>query len=210
MSGRLRLIERAIDGVTFPDDPRVIDVAAGDGAISEFVVSRTGGSLVTCDHDAAEVRASAAAGHAAVLDDVLYLPFADAAADITVAFEIIEHFKRPDAGLFVKELHRVTAPGGTLLLSTPNRYSLESWKGVATYLLRGTVWNARDSTHVTIFSRGALLSALRPYFDIERCLGYFLVPEIRGHSTPWTYHITSNRFVARLSHKLFVVARRRG
>ena len=45
-------------------------------------------------------------------------PFADGEFDVTISLETVEHFPRPDQ--FIRELGRVTRPGGTLILSTPN------------------------------------------------------------------------------------------
>jgi 2-polyprenyl-3-methyl-5-hydroxy-6-metoxy-1,4-benzoquinol methylase len=43
----------------------------------------------------------------------------DNAYDVVVSFQVIEHIK--DDALFLKEIHRVLKPGGTALLTTPNR-----------------------------------------------------------------------------------------
>jgi SAM-dependent methyltransferase len=51
--------------------------------------------------------------------DCLALPFSPGCFDLVVAFEIIEHLDDPQA--FLAELRRVLDPGGTLILSTPNR-----------------------------------------------------------------------------------------
>ena len=49
------------------------------------------------------------------------LPLADAAADVTAAVEVIEHLENPRA--FVRELVRVTKPGGWIVVTTPNQLS---------------------------------------------------------------------------------------
>ncbi len=53
------------------------------------------------------------------------LPFAEAAFDLVVSFEVIEHL--PDYRALLSEARRVLKPGGVFLVSTPNRaYYAES------------------------------------------------------------------------------------
>jgi len=57
--------------------------------------------------------------HAANLD--VALPIPDATADATAAVEVIEHLENPRA--FMRELVRVTKPGGWVVVTTPNQLS---------------------------------------------------------------------------------------
>jgi SAM-dependent methyltransferase len=50
------------------------------------------------------------------------LPIADAVLDGVVSLDVIEHVRNPEA--YLREIDRVTKPGGGLALSTPNRFSL--------------------------------------------------------------------------------------
>jgi len=49
------------------------------------------------------------------------LPLDDASVDTAAAIEVIEHLENPRA--FVRELVRVTRPGGWVVLTTPNQLS---------------------------------------------------------------------------------------
>jgi len=51
-------------------------------------------------------------------------PLADECADAVVAVETIEHLENPRA--FVRELTRLTKPGGWIIVTTPNQLSLLS------------------------------------------------------------------------------------
>lgn len=52
-----------------------------------------------------------------VLGDLTRLPFPDAAFDLVVCYHVLEHV--PDDGAALAELHRVTQPGGALLVQVP-------------------------------------------------------------------------------------------
>jgi len=60
------------------------------------------------------------------------LPLGNAIADVTAAVEVIEHLENPRA--FVRELARVTKPGGWVVVTTPNQLSGLS---LATLLVKG-------------------------------------------------------------------------
>ena len=60
------------------------------------------------------------------------LPLVDATADATAAVETIEHLENPRA--FVRELARITKPGGWIVLTTPNQLSALS---LMTLLVKG-------------------------------------------------------------------------
>ena len=59
---------------------------------------------------------------------VTQLPFPEAAFDLVAAFEVIEHLA--DWRDFLKEASRVLAPGGQLVVSTPNRLYYTESRGV--------------------------------------------------------------------------------
>jgi len=61
-------------------------------------------------------------GAAFVQGDAHALPFADNCFDLVVSCETIEHLPQPEKG--VSEFLRVTRPGGTLFLTTPNYFNL--------------------------------------------------------------------------------------
>jgi ubiquinone/menaquinone biosynthesis C-methylase UbiE len=53
-----------------------------------------------------------------VLADGHYIPFADNSFDLITSNMVVEHLQDP--GLAFRELHRILAPGGLILLHTPN------------------------------------------------------------------------------------------
>lgn len=70
------------------------------------------------------------------------IPFADEAFGVVVIKHIVEHL--PDPEKAIAEIGRVTAPGGTLILATPNLDSmLKPWKGES--------WiGYQDPTHISL------------------------------------------------------------
>jgi SAM-dependent methyltransferase len=119
----LRLLE-AVAGGGRPD-PRILDLGCGDGSIAAMAAGRVPGACVIA-LDWADVAVAGARGRG--LPGVLAgvdgcgLPFRSEAFDVVLMSEVIEHLVDPD--LVLDEVRRVLAPGGTLLLSTPN---LAAW-----------------------------------------------------------------------------------
>jgi 2-polyprenyl-3-methyl-5-hydroxy-6-metoxy-1,4-benzoquinol methylase len=70
------------------------------------------------------------------------VPVPDAAGDVVVAVETIEHLENPRA--FMRILARLAKPGGWVMVTTPNQLSLLSR---ATLLLRGEHNAFRDASY---------------------------------------------------------------
>lgn len=103
---------------------RVLEVACGRGGFVQEL-SRAGALVTGCDFSEAALRVGRAklekvgAKRAALVQgDAKQLPFASELFDIVVSCETIEHV--PEVQSAVREMFRVTRPGGRLLLTTPN------------------------------------------------------------------------------------------
>jgi ubiquinone/menaquinone biosynthesis C-methylase UbiE len=110
----------------------VLDVACGAGYGSALLASRAA-SVVGADISAEAVRhargAYAALGNLRFHEaDCAALPFTDAAFDIVVSFETIEHVVAQAA--FLDEVRRVLKPGGFVVLSCPNKVEYTDKRGV--------------------------------------------------------------------------------
>ena len=75
------------------------------------------------------------------------LPIEDAAADVAVAIETIEHLENPRA-LF-RELVRALRPGGLLLVTTPNQLSLLSKLSFVVKDRHGAFQSVHYPAHIT-------------------------------------------------------------
>ena len=95
---------------------RVLDLAAGT-ATSSAALARTGADVVGCDFSLGMLQVGRRADHegvALVAGDALRLPFADASYDaVTISFGLRN---TADPGLALRELLRVTRPGGRLVV----------------------------------------------------------------------------------------------
>jgi SAM-dependent methyltransferase len=99
---------------------RVLDIACGEGYGSAALL-RGGAksvigvdiSLEACDHAARRYGIETKPG------DATAIPLPDNSVDLVVSFETIEHVPKPE--LFLDECRRVLRPGGTIVISTPNR-----------------------------------------------------------------------------------------
>ena len=99
-----------------PED-RVLDVACGDGfgvrMVAERCASAVGVDLDEASIDLARLRAP---DGEYLVADATQMPFEDAVFDAVVSMETLEHVPPHP---FLQEVSRVLAPGGLLMLSTP-------------------------------------------------------------------------------------------
>jgi len=104
---------------------RVADVACGEGYGSALLAA-TARSVVGVDTDSAAI-AHARASYGALANlrfvegSASALPLPDASVDAVVSFETIEHLDAKDQPAMIAEFARILAPGGLLVLSSPNR-----------------------------------------------------------------------------------------
>ncbi len=138
----------------------VLDVASGEGYGSAFL-AQTARSVVGVDLDPASV---AHANKSYRRDNLRFttgdarrLPLPDAAFDLVVSFETLEHMREHDT--FLAEVRRVLRPGGRLLLSTPER---------DTYSPSGAPANP---FHVRELARAEFSGLLRRHFAHVELLG---------------------------------------
>ncbi len=132
------------------------------------------------------------------------LPIADRSIDAAVALETIEHLENPRR--FMRELTRITRPGGAVLLSTPNQVSALS---LATLVARGEFNAFQDAdypAHLTALLPCDLLRLAREcgLEGIEIAWSHHgRIPMTARHFPGWL----SRRFPRALSDNVLVVAR---
>jgi 2-polyprenyl-3-methyl-5-hydroxy-6-metoxy-1,4-benzoquinol methylase len=118
-SRRIEIVFDEFLGDVCLEGRRFLDAGCGTGHFSRRAHER-GAIVFSVDLGPGllgEVRKKCAAHLAA--GDVLALPFPDGAFDYVLSTEVIEHTVNP--GMAVAELMRVLRPGGTVVLTAPNR-----------------------------------------------------------------------------------------
>ncbi|MFE0175507.1 class I SAM-dependent methyltransferase [Streptomyces sp. NPDC059002] len=159
-----RILATALGPATSRATPAtILDIGCGDGTAAATAAPLLAGHRVIgvdWSQDALR-RANAHLSH--VVRGELTdggLPFATGAADAVLFSEVIEHLVDPDSAL--DELRRVLAPGGHLMLSTPN---LAAW-----------------------YNRGLLLAGVQPVFSEVSLRGIHGRPgtEVVGHLRLYT------------------------
>ena len=145
--------------------PRVLDVACGTGYGAHHLAGNGAEQVEGVDIEASVVAAAKATFRLPNLrfraGSILELPFADGHFGAVTCFETLEHVDDP--ALALAEMHRVLRPGGTLLLSTPNRR--------ITSPLRGLADKPANPHHVREWLPRELDRLVAPRFAIERRLG---------------------------------------
>ncbi len=114
--GRRRLINAMLDRLELPADARILDAGCGSGRTLDDLALR--GSVSGLDLSVSAVAAARARGHTDTdVGRVEELPWDDATFDLVVSLDVIEH--TADDRVTLRELRRVTRPGGFALITVP-------------------------------------------------------------------------------------------
>lgn len=112
---RFRVIRGMVDGAT-----RILDIGCGSSRIVQTLPQAVG-----LDMQIRKLRWLRASGRQLVQGSLSELPFADQAFDAVICSEVIEHIPRDQIDL--RDMVRVLAPGGRLVLGTPD-YGRWTWR----------------------------------------------------------------------------------
>ncbi len=140
----------------FPEDKEtaILDLGCGAGALEYFARRRGYANMVGIDRSPQQVAAAGSMGLTGVREGELLETLESLKGEsqgLVVAFDVLEHFRKAEALELMDQVNRVLAPGGKVIIHTPNGASPFS----------GRVGH-RDFTHETIFTQeslGQLLAA---------------------------------------------------
>jgi 2-polyprenyl-3-methyl-5-hydroxy-6-metoxy-1,4-benzoquinol methylase len=155
----------------------VADVGCESGYMAEHLVAR--GCRVICvdvDPVLLELARQRIGPERAeyVVSDVQAIQLPDASVDVAIASEILEHLPSPDVGL--RELVRITRPGGRIFLSVPNEPLVLAVKRMLrmtrlTFLL-GRLSENLAIGHVQVFRKADLFRLCQTQGVVIRRISY--------------------------------------
>jgi SAM-dependent methyltransferase len=153
----------------------VLDLACGTGYGSRLLAHSA--RVIGVDRDEQSVqKARSRVSGAFLVAEVPPIPLASDAFDFVISFETVEHIS--DELGFVREIARVLRPGGTLLISSPNK-DISAPDGVP-----GNRWHVREHT---LTSLKTLLA--KAGLQLHQVYGQSFPPRItRGHRAAWRLH----------------------
>jgi O-antigen biosynthesis protein len=138
---------------------RVLDVGCATGFLAKRLQDR-GATVVGLELDeraAAEARRYCEAVYVGDVE-TMELPLEPGSFDAIVCGDFIEHLRDPRA--FLARIRPFLAPGGTLVLSTPNVANWAMRIGLLFGRFRYTEWGILDRTHTHLFTRKTLRECL--------------------------------------------------
>lgn len=140
---------------------RILDVGCGDGYLSYLIAKHSPRAHITgIDDEGSGIRQANTMTARSGLKNLEFrhvpagpIPFRDAEFGLVVLADVIEHV--PQVPAMLRELKRVLAGGGTLIVTTPNRQT-------------GSVWDVR---HVKEYTPRELRSELEMFFRVDVVCG---------------------------------------
>ena len=114
--GRRRVLNAVLERVRPPAGARLLDAGSGSGRTLDELARF--GSVAGVELNPLGVEAARARGHLDVREaPVESIPYPDAAFDLVTCLDVIEH--TPDDVRSLRELRRVTRPGGAVVVTVP-------------------------------------------------------------------------------------------
>ena len=113
--GRRRILRAELEGLDVPAGARLLDAGCGSG--QTLALLSAFGAATGVDPDAHSVALAVARGQSAIVGALPHLQFEDGTFEVCTCLDVLEHLADDRAAL--RELRRVTAADGALVVSVP-------------------------------------------------------------------------------------------
>ncbi|MBV6512592.1 MAG: Ubiquinone biosynthesis O-methyltransferase [Ignavibacteriaceae bacterium] len=131
----------------YPKDAKILEIGCGPGFFLEYLKNRGYDNALGIDFSEEQIAFADKRGVKAIAGDALqFLKSCSNDYDIILAFDFIEHFSKDELILLSRDIYNALAPGGMLLLHTPNAQGL-----FPNRIIHG------DLTHLTIFNPNSIV-----------------------------------------------------
>ena len=164
---RAQLILEMLDGVT---SSNALEVGCGTGAITSKYRPLVSKLLVTDISEKLAIKTASKNKCEGECADATKLPYGDHSFDLVVSSECIEHSPNPSAA--INEMCRVIAPGGFLILTTPNKLWYPIVKLSQVLKLRK-------------FQGNEIFLSRREVRNIIECADFVILNHVGCHLLPW-------------------------
>jgi SAM-dependent methyltransferase len=114
--GRRTVLEGVIAGLALPEHARILDAGCGSGRNMVELARHGTVTGVELSQTSVELARARSSGEV-IAGSVLEMPLAEDSFDLAASLDVIEHLE-DDLGA-LRELRRVVAPGGSLLVTVP-------------------------------------------------------------------------------------------
>lgn len=190
----VRLVNAELDRLALPPPRAVLEVGCGIGIYERELCRRwPAAKVLGCDFSAKNIQAARTYEPSAdfLRCDAEVLPIRDAAIDVALAIEVMEHFLHPEN--VVKELARVVRPGGWLIVVTPLAPPIpfiRSMSCVATRFIGSKVITEGEfKEHMRIYNSRTLRRQFAAGWKVRRLLKFnlmtFVIAAMEKISPDW-------------------------
>jgi 2-polyprenyl-3-methyl-5-hydroxy-6-metoxy-1,4-benzoquinol methylase len=200
----LQMVVRALEQRKIQGD-LIADVGCGQGDLFHYLGSRFS-SYVGIDAVCYQGFPQQAEFRALDLDTGK-IPVADASTNVTAAVEVIEHLENPR--FFMRELVRITKPGGWVVVTTPNQLSFLS---LLTLIVKQRFQAFQDvhyPAHLTALLEIDLRRIAAECGLVQIGIEYSLAGRIPGTGAHYP-HMLSRSFPRALSENILLIGQRAG
>ena len=129
----------------------ILEIGVGDGLVSKYLSIKN--KLYDLDIDINILKnLKFENSNYLIRANAIKMPVKPKSFDIIICREVIEHLSRYDGEILIDEIYNILKPDGILIISTPNRISVEGIIGSVISKLTKKNWNAWDPSHRNIYN----------------------------------------------------------